>query len=114
MDVATYLTYILLSGFVIIYVGNACYQNGKVYINNFFPNDVNFATGINKILRTAYYLMNLGIVIFTLNSINNIETILQLIDEITSRLSFVLLLIGFLHGINLFTIYISHTYFKNK
>lgn len=114
MNLITYFIYTSLAFTTILYVGNACYQNGKVYINNFFPNDVNFATGINKILRTAYYLMNLGIVIFTLNSINNIETILQLIEEISSRLSFILLLIGFLHGINLFTIYISHTYFKNK
>ncbi|WP_157811859.1 hypothetical protein [Tenacibaculum sp. SZ-18] len=54
MYLATYITYVLLSGFVIIYVGNACYQNGKIYIINFFSNDMNFATGINKILRTAY------------------------------------------------------------
>ena len=114
MNFATYLTYILLSAVTIVYVGNACYQNGKIYITNFFPNDVNFATGINKILRSAYYLMNLGIVIFTLNSIDNIKSFLELIEEITSRLSFILLLIGCLHGINLFTIYISHTYFKNK
>ncbi|WP_083629452.1 hypothetical protein [Tenacibaculum agarivorans] len=114
MDLATYITYIIISGVTIIYVGNECYQNGKIYIENFFPNDLKFANGINNVLRTAYYILNLGIVIFTLNSINNIENLQQLIEEITSRLSFIVLLIAFLHGINLITIYISHTHFKNK
>ncbi len=114
MDIVTYIAYSIISGITIVYVGNACYQNGKTYIANFFPNDLNFANGINKILRTAYYVLNLGIVVFTLNSLNNIVNIQELIEEITSRLSFVLLLIAFLHGINLITIYIYHKQIKNK
>ncbi len=114
MDIVTYIVYILISGITIVYVGNECYQNGKTYIANFFPNDLNFANGINKVLRTAYYVLNLGIVVFTLNSLNNIVNIQELIEEITGRLSFVLLLIAFLHGINLITIYIYHKHFKNK
>ena len=66
MDIVTYIVYILISGITIVYVGNECYQNGKTYITNFFPNDLKFANGINNLLRTAYYVLNLGIVIFTL------------------------------------------------
>ncbi len=99
---------------MIIYVGNTCYKNGKVYIRHYFPEDENFANGINNILRIAYYFLNLGLVIWTLNSLKNITNYQLFIEEITSRLSYIITIIAVLHSINLSTIYISHKHFKNQ
>ncbi len=114
MNTITYITYILLASISIVYVGNECYRNGKIYISNYFPQDEKFANGINNVLRTAYYFLNLGLVVWTLSSLNNITTYQQLIEEVSSRLSFILLIIAFLHIINLITIYKSHKHYKNK
>ncbi len=114
MNTITYIAYIFLASSSILYVGNECYKNGKVYIENYFPNDQKFVNGINNVLRIAYYFLNLGLVIWTLSSLKNISSYQQIIEEISTRLSFILLVIAFLHGINLITIYKSHKQFKNK
>lgn len=113
MNSITYISYIIIASLIIIYVGNECYKNGKIYIVNYFPDDTKFANGINNMLRIAYYFLNLGLVIWTLNSLKNIETIPSLVEEISTRLSYILLIIAFLHAINVLTIYISHKHFKN-
>ncbi len=114
MITETYLIYLILASLIIVYVGNECYKNGRIYITNYFPNDEKFANGINNVLRTAYYFMNLGLVVWTLKSLRNINTYQELILEIANRLSFILFIIAFLHAINLVTIYKSHSLFKHK
>ena len=114
MNIITYILYITLASIMIVYVGNTCYKNGKIYITHYFPNDENFANGINNVLRIAYYFMNLGLVIWTLKSLKNIKTYQLLLEEIATRLSFIVFIIAFLHVINLITIYKSHKHFKNQ
>tara|TARA_R110002072_G_scaffold195204_1_gene352570 strand:- start:425 stop:769 length:345 start_codon:yes stop_codon:yes gene_type:complete len=110
----TYIFYLILSSLIVIYVGNFCYQNGKIYILNYFPDDLHFGNGINKLLRIAYYLLNLGLAIWSLHSMNDIQTPTKMILEITRRLSFILLIIGLLHFINIYTVYLIHKHFKNQ
>lgn len=112
MSKITYILYLLLSGLSIIYVGNLCYKNGKVYILNYFYNDVNFGNGINKLLRIAYYLLNIGLVIWSLQSTRNIKNPIEVILELATRLSFILLIIGVLHFINIYAVYFIYRQFK--
>lgn len=114
MNQTTYIVYILMSTLIVVYVGNFCYKNGKVYILNYFPNDVNFGDGINKLLRIAYYLLNIGLAIWSLHSIKNIENTVAAILELSTRLSFILLIIATLHFINIYTVYLIHKHFKNQ
>lgn len=114
MNQITYIVYIVISSIIVIYVGNFCYKNGKIYILSYFPNDVNFGNGINRLLRVAYYLLNIGLAIWTLNSVKNIENIEQVILELSNRLSFILLVIGVLHFINIYTVYLIQKHFKNQ
>jgi hypothetical protein len=112
MNQFTYILYILLSSSIVILVGNWCYKNGKIYILNYFSKDINFGNGINKLLRTSYYLLNIGLAIWSLNSMRQINNYVQAILEISSRLSFILLLIGSLHFINIYSLYLLHKHYK--
>ena len=114
MNQLTYILYILLSSSIVILVGNWCYKNGKVYILNYFPNEMNFGNGINKLLRIAYYLLNIGLAIWSLHSMIEINNADEVILEISSRLSYILLIIGTLHFINIYTVYLIHKHFKNQ
>ncbi len=114
MNIGTYISYILIASIVIIYVGNACYKNGKVYILNYFPNDVSFGNGINNVLRVAYYFLNIGLVIWTLRSLRNIQTIEESITEICTRLAYILLIIGMLHFMNILAVYLLHKNHKKQ
>ena len=94
MNIVTYVLYITIASFMIVYVGNACYKNGKIYIAHYFPDDKKFANGINNVLRIAYYFLNLGLVIWTLHSLNNIDTYALLIEEVANRLCFIITIIA--------------------
>lgn len=114
MNQITYIIYVLLSILIVIKVGNECYSNGKIYILSYFPNDIGFGNGVNKLLRTAYYLLNIGLVIWSLNTMKEIITSTDIIKEIINRLSYVFLIIGCLHYINIYTVYLIHKHLKKK
>ncbi len=114
MNQLTYILYILVSSSIVILVGNWCYKNGKIYILNYFSKDLSFGNGINKLLRTAYYLLNIGLAVWSLHSMRNINNAVEAILEISSRLSFILLLIGTLHFINIYTVYLLHKHYKKE
>lgn len=114
MNQITYILYILLSSSIVIYVGNFCYKNGKVYILSYFSNDINFGNGINKLLRTAYYLLNIGLAIWSLHSMREINTSIEVILEICSRLSYILLIIASLHFINIYAVYLIYKHYKKQ
>ena len=90
MNQITYILYVLLSILIVVLVGNWCYKNGKIYILNYFSKDVSFGSGINKLLRTAYYLLNIGLAIWSLHSMKEINTTTEVILEICTRLSYIL------------------------
>ncbi len=110
----TYITYTLLSSIIILRVGELCYRNGKVYILNYFPNNINFGNGINRLLRIAYYCLNIGLTIWTLHSLSEIYTVVDSITEICKRLSYILSIIGILHFMNLLGVYFLHKHYKNN
>ncbi|PKH49203.1 hypothetical protein CXF68_00210 [Tenacibaculum sp. Bg11-29] len=113
MNQLTYVIYILLSSAIVIWVGNMCYKNGQVYILNYFPDRIAFGNGINKLLRIAYYLLNIGLTVWSLNSLKEINSATMMILEICNRLSYILLIIASLHIINIYTVYIIHKQFKS-
>ena len=99
---------------MVFLVGELCYRNGKIYILNYFPHDISFGNGINKLLKIAYYLLNIGLAIWSLQSLNQIENTVQMIVEISTRLSYLLLIIATLHFINIYTVYFIQKHFKNQ
>lgn len=114
MNQLTYVIYILLSSAIVIWVGNMCYKNGQVYILNYFPDRIAFGNGINKLLKIAYYLLNIGLAVWSLHSLKEITSTVAMILEISSRLSYILLIIALLHMLNIYTVYLIHKQFKNK
>ena len=114
MNIITYIIYIFIASSMIIYVGNTCYENGKVYITYYFSKDKKFANSINDTLRIAYYFLNLGLVVWTLNSLKNIYSYKILIEEVANRLGVIITIIAVLHVFNLITIYITNKHFKNQ
>ena len=113
MNELTYILYILLSSTIVILVGNWCYKNGKVYILSYFTDAINFGNGINRLLRIAYYLLNIGLAVWSLHSMREINNSIEMILEISSRLSYILLIIGLLHFFNIYTVYLIYKNFKN-
>uniref|UniRef100_A0AB33KUM8 Uncharacterized protein n=1 Tax=Tenacibaculum sp. Pbs-1 TaxID=3238748 RepID=A0AB33KUM8_9FLAO len=112
MILLTYISYLTFSIAVVFYVGSLCFQNGKIYTQNYFPNDLSTGNAINNTLLTAYYCLNIGLAIWSLNSINEIEGINTLLVELCLRFSFILLVIGILHFSNIYMVHLIHKHLK--
>jgi hypothetical protein len=112
MTEASYILYLLISSGIVLWVGNFCYQNGKLFIANYFPNHRDIGNRINRLLRIAYYLLNIGLAVFCLYSIKNIETLEMMMVELSRMLGFILLVIGVLHFNNILLISLLHKHFK--
>ena len=112
MNITTYILYLSISTIVILYVGNLCYNNGKVYLSSYFPKHLSLGERINRLLRLAYYLLNIGLTVFCLYSIKNIENIEMMFIEISTMIGFILLVIGILHFNNILMIYLLHKHYK--
>ncbi len=112
MTSIVYIVYLLLSFIVVLYIGNECYQNGKIYINNYFPKNKILANAINNTLLISYYCLNLGLSIWNLSMIDEVFTIEDIISQTALKLSTVILIVAILHHFNVYTIFKIHQYFK--
>lgn len=112
MILLTYISYLTFSIAVVFYVGSLCFQNGKIYTQNYFPNDLSTGNAINNTLLVAYYCLNIGLAIWSLNSINEIEGINTLLVELCLRFSFILLVIEILHFSNIYMVHLIHKHLK--
>lgn len=112
MNYITYISYLLISSSIIIWVGNVCYTNGRVFIVNYFPKHVDFGNRINKLLRLAYYFLNIGLTVFCLYTIKNINSLEAMLVEISEMIGFILLIIGVLHFNNIILIALLHKHLK--
>ncbi len=108
----TYIFYVVLSSSLIIWIGNICHANGKIFILNYFSKHVDIGNRINNLLRIAYYLLNIGLTIFCLYSIRNISSVEMIITEVCRMLGFIMLTIGILHFNNIILITLFHKHFK--
>lgn len=113
MIYTTYILYLTLTSIIVFYVGNFCYQNGKVYISNYFPNHLDVGDRINRLLRIAYYFLNIGLTFYCLYTNKNIENYAMMIAEVSEMIGFILLVIGVLHFNNIMMISLLHKHFKN-
>jgi hypothetical protein len=99
--IITYFIYLLLSAILVFVVGYLFYKSGDAYISFLFPNDLHLSRSLNKLLLIAYYLLNMGFILFFLQKIQSAETINEAIFFIAKHLSDNILTIAVLHYVNL-------------
>ena len=102
-NLLTYLAYTVVTFTIIFYLGNICFNNGKPFISREIK-DQHLSQRINKSLLLGYYLVNLGFVLFTFNTWPSLQSVYEIIIELSSRIGYLLLILGFLHYCNIFFI----------
>ncbi|MDX5325173.1 MAG: hypothetical protein LPK80_02830 [Bacteroidota bacterium] len=99
--IASLVIYFPPTLFLILWVGWWCYRNGRVYLEELFPKDLDLASRINSILLIGYYLLNLGYVILTLFNTSFGSNWIEVLNSVSTRLGFITLLLGIIHFANL-------------
>ena len=100
--VTTYISYVILSVLLTIWVGHTLHKNGRVFLVDVFQSNEALADSVNHLLVVGFYLINFGFVSLALKLSKHPETAPQGIEMLSSKIGLVLLVLGGMHFFNLF------------
>ena len=95
-----YVTYILTSAFLTIWVGDTLYRNGRPFLVSVFKED-GLADSVNRLLVVGFYLVNFGAAAILINTGGTPSTVPDMLKQTVTRIGVVLLVLGFMHFNNL-------------
>lgn len=99
-NIVAYSVYLICSLVVVLWVGRILHRNGKAYLFEECP-DKSVSEAANNILYVCYCLLNAGFAFYDLNTCNHLSSLAGLLEFLASSEGFLLLVLGFMHIINL-------------
>lgn len=99
--VFTYLIYLLISGGLTVVVGRALSRSGREFLLEVFDGNAGLAEAVNRLLVVGFYLLNLGFVTLTMQTLGNVDSARQGLQVLSVKIGEVLLVLGALHFANL-------------
>lgn len=109
-----YIIYILISIWLILYVGKLFHVYGEDFLFHECP-EKQTSHAANNILYVCYCLVNIGLTLYFLNTCSLLNNLIEVIEFISRSFSFILILLSILHILNMFFApLIINFYLKNK
>jgi len=99
--IGTYLSYVVISVILTIWVGNTLHKNGRVFLVDVFSGNESLADSVNHLLVVGFYLINFGYVSLALKMSQYPENAAQGIESLSWKIGLVLLVLGAMHFFNL-------------
>ena len=100
--VGSYVSYLLISLAVTIWVARTLHKNGRVFLVEAFHGNAELADSVNHLLVVGFYLINIGYVTLALRTADNLGTLRSAIELVSDKIGLVLLVLGGMHFFNLF------------
>jgi UDP-N-acetylmuramyl pentapeptide phosphotransferase/UDP-N-acetylglucosamine-1-phosphate transferase len=108
-NVVAYSIFVLLMSLIIFFAGRYFHKNGRVFILDFFDQDIPYTDTVNNSLLVAYYLFNIGYTLFTLHTWNRIDSLDHMIAMLSDKMSILILILSLTHYFNMsLVLYISN------
>ena len=101
MMVGIYSVYLVVSLAVTVLLGRTLYRHGRYFVVRCLNGDVRSADAVNNLLLAGFYLVNIAFVALVLKSGIRVETLLECVDLLSTKLGVVLLTLGAMHFLNL-------------
>ena len=102
MIVVTYLTYLLISVTLTIWVARTLYRRGAIFLVDAFHGNRELADSVNHLLVVGFYLINIGFVSLVLKTAEGFSTSRAAIELLSDKMGMVLLILGCMHFFNLY------------
>ena len=99
--VVMYLTYLLISVALTVWVAKTLHKNGRIFLVDSFLGNEGLADSVNHLLVVGFYLINIGFVTLALkygDKATNAQTALEILS---TKVGMVLVVLGFMHFFNL-------------
>jgi hypothetical protein len=97
-----YLIYILISIALTVWVARTLHKNGRIFLVDCFRGNEPMADSVNHLLVVGFYLINFGYVALALKTDTPPVDTQQVIENLSSKIGIVLLVLGGMHFLNLF------------
>jgi len=98
----TYLSYLLISTALTIWVARTLFKNGRIFLVDSFLGNEPLADSINHLLVVGFYLINFGYVTLALKSDEKPVDLQGALETLSTKIGWVLLILGAMHFFNLF------------
>ena len=99
--VHTYVAYLLLSVTVTVWVARTLHKNGRAFLIDAFHGNQALADSVNHLLVVGFYLINLGWIISSLATRQELSTAREAIELLSNKIGTVFLTLGVMHFFNL-------------
>lgn len=104
LTVVAYITYLLVSVGLTVWVARTLSRNGKVFLADVFKGNETLADAVNHLLVVGFYLVNLGFVALYLQRDSAVTDARMLLEALSVKLGVVLLVLGVLHLFNFYVL----------
>ncbi len=102
MVVITYLAYLVISIALTVWVAQTLHKNGRVFLVDVFHGNEALADSVNHLLIVGFYLINFGYISLALKIGIEVANTRAAIEELSSKIGIVLLVLGAMHFGNLY------------
>lgn len=99
--VSTYISYVILSIVLTVWVAQTLHKNGRVFLVEVFGGNEPLADSVNHLLVVGFYLINFGYVSLALKLSEYPLNAAQGIEVLSWKIGLVLLVLGGMHFFNL-------------
>jgi len=100
--VGTYITYLVVSISLTVWVARTLVKNGRVFLVDSFLGNEALADSVNHMLAAGFYLVNVGYVSLALKYGDKPTDLAQSIESLSTKVGLVLLVLGVMHFFNLY------------
>ena len=103
--ILTYSIYLPITILLTVWVARTLFKNGRVFLVEIFHKDEVLADSVNKLLLVGFYLVNVGYAVYTLKIWETIEGTQQVIETLSQKIGWIILVLGAMHFFNLFILF---------
>ena len=100
--VITYCAYLAISIALTAWVAQTLHKNGRVFLVDVFHGNESLADSVNHLLIVGFYLINFGYISLALKIGIDVANTRAAIEELSSKIGVVLLVLGAMHFGNLY------------
>jgi hypothetical protein len=97
-----YLSYLALSLVITVWVARTLHSNGRLFLVDAFHGQEALADSVNKLLVVGFYLVNLGWIVGTLRTTEQLDTPQLALEHLDDKIGTVLFVLGLMHFFNLY------------
>jgi hypothetical protein len=103
--VISYCIYLPLTLLLTVWVARTLFTNGRVFLVEIFRKDETLADSVNRLLLVGFYLVNIGYAVYTLRVPDTITGTQDLIEVLSEKVGWIILVLGGMHFFNLFVLF---------